>query len=399
MTEDKANILLVDDHPENLLALEAVLAELGQNLLKANSSTEALRYALKKDFAVIILDVQMPGMDGFETAALVRARERSKHTPIIFLTAIGTSEPEVFRGYSIGAVDYLFKPFIPEVLRSKVTVFVDLFQMRERVRQQARQFRAMNQKLEQEISERTRAETELKGHSIQLQALNKELESFSYSVSHDLQAPLRHIDGFAGLLRNHASAGLDEKAQRYLTMILDSAKHMKTLIDDLLSFSRMARTEMHKTGVSLHELVKEVVRELEPDTDKRQITWIIHTLPQVHGDTAMLHQVLLNLIANAVKYTRHCENPTIEIGCDASPDQVVIFVRDNGAGFDMQYVDRLFGVFQRLHTSAEFEGTGVGLANVRRIIARHGGKVWAEGAVRQGATFYFSLPKRYEDMT
>ena len=244
-----------------------------------------------------------------------------------------------------------------------------------------------------DITDRKRAESEINLHAAQLEASNKELEAFSYSVSHDLRAPIRHIDGFADLLEKHAASRLDEKSRRYLGTISESAKRMGRLIDDLLVFSRMGRAEMRRERVSLNRIVKGVIEELQPDMGTRQITWNVGPLPDVEGDRAMLHQVLMNLVANAVKYTSRCEQAAIEIGSrDHDTDGIEVFVRDNGAGFDMQYVHKLFGVFQRLHTLDEFEGTGIGLANVRRIVARHGGRTWAEGKIGAGATFYFSLP-------
>jgi PAS domain S-box-containing protein len=227
----------------------------------------------------------------------------------------------------------------------------------------------------------------------QVTAANKELEAFSYSVSHDLRAPLRHASGFVDLLEKHAGSTLDEKARRYLKTIGQAAIKMGKLIDDLLAFSRVGRVEMRREAVPLGELVREVRDELARDAAGRAIDWQIGALPEVLGDRSLLRQVVVNLLANAVKYTRHQPRPRVEIGTLNDPAKgPVCFVRDNGAGFDMQYRSKLFGVFQRLHRVDEFEGTGIGLANVKRIIERHGGEVWAEGKVGEGAAFYFTLP-------
>lgn len=244
-----------------------------------------------------------------------------------------------------------------------------------------------------DITNRRRVAAELRRQGELLQAANKELEAFSYSVSHDLRAPLRHIDGYAALLSKTAGETLNDKARRYLETISDSAKQMGQLIDDLLVFSRMGRQEMLHSTVNLNQLIKTVIHDLRLDLQGNTISWTIGSLPDVPGDPAMLRQVFMNLLGNAVKFTATRPKPRIEIGASRDTGgEVTVFVRDNGVGFDMQYVNKLFGVFQRLHRNDEFEGTGIGLANVRRIIHRHGGRTWAEGAIDQGATFYVSLP-------
>ncbi|UUZ64171.1 GAF domain-containing protein [Polaromonas sp. P1-6] len=239
---------------------------------------------------------------------------------------------------------------------------------------------------------RFRLEELVQQRTIELANTNRDVESFSYSVSHDLRAPLRHVQGYAELLREDAGSTLSAEARRYLQVIAGAGQEMGELIDDLLSFLRMNRAEMHEASVDLDALVRESIDSLKMATEGRHIAWQVASLPPVVGDAAMLRQVLANLLGNAVKYTRPRDPAEIEIGSAGEDNgQLVLFVRDNGVGFDMQYADKLFGVFQRLHRADEFEGRGIGLANVRRIIARHGGRVWAEGRPGAGATFYFTL--------
>lgn len=239
-----------------------------------------------------------------------------------------------------------------------------------------------NAELERRVAERT----------AQLEAANQELEAFTYSVSHDLRAPLRHIDGFIDILRTQAAAQFDEESREYLRIISDSARQMGKLIDDLLGFSRMVRVKLNTRRVRLAALVQEIVRQRQRSLGERRVDWTIAELPQVNADPDLLRQVLVNLIDNALKYTRTRKVARIEIGATVSPRETVFFIRDNGVGFEARHAEKLFRVFQRLHRAREFEGSGVGLAHVRRIIHRHGGRTWAEGSVDQGATFYFSLP-------
>lgn len=384
-SDPRVNILLVDDDPANLHALQAVLEPLGQNLLVASSGTQALRQVLENDFAVILLDVQMPDMSGIEAAAMIRERERSRTTPIIFLTGVVKTAEMMFKGYSAGAVDYLMKPVIQGVLRAKVEVFVELAHVR--------------QSLQQEIVERARIAAEmsrlnmvLEQRNEDLTAANSDLEAFSHSVSHDLRMPLRHIQAYVSMIEESARAKLNAEEQRRLKGVRDAAQRMSQLIDDLLAFSRIGRTSMRKVPVDLNSLVQAVINELQPEVRSRKVEWTLQQLPYISGDRALLHQVFLNLLANAVKYTRNRSEARIQVFAVEQDDEIIVGVKDNGVGFDPAYSDKLFGVFQRLHSATDFEGTGVGLANVRRIVQRHGGRTWADSVLNEGATFYFSLP-------
>lgn len=356
---------MVDDKPENLVALETVLRNLDVQLVKANSGNEALKATLHEDFALALLDIQMPEMDGYELAGILREEEQTSHLPFIFISAVYTDNLNVFKGYEKGAFSFITKPFQPEILINKVKFFVE--------------------KHQQEIA--------LIQKNKELEYANKELESFSYSVSHDLRAPLRALDAYSKILEEDYSKVLDAEGKRLLGNIQYNAKKMGALVDDLLSFSRLGKNEIKKSSINMHEMVESVLNEIKGSMPHKASVKI-HTLLPANADNILLQQVWVNLISNSIKYSRKKEKPSVEIGSVKSKGETTYYIKDNGAGFDMEYAGKLFGVFQRLHNEKEFEGTGIGLAIVERIIAKHGGRVWAEAKLNEGAIFYFALPNK-----
>ncbi|HYG49510.1 MAG TPA: response regulator [Flavobacteriales bacterium] len=360
----RPKILIVDDRPENLVALRTVLKDLDIELVETTSGNEALKATLHHNFALALLDIQMPEMDGYELAGILREEEKTMNMPFIFISAVYTDNLNVFKGYEKGAFSFITKPFQPEILINKVKFFID--------------------KHQQELA--------LVQLNSDLKSKNEELEAFSYSVSHDLKAPLRSINSYSAILREDYSEVLDAEGNRILNSVIENALKMNKLIDSLLEFSLMGRKEIKKTTVDMNQLLTHVVDEFKNQPAIDNLDWSIAELPAAKGDGALLNQVFVNLISNAVKYSSKKENARIEIGARNGQSENIYFVKDNGVGFNMEYKNKLFGVFQRLHSTNEFQGIGIGLAIVQRVITRHGGQVWAEGEVDKGATFYFSLP-------
>lgn len=364
-SKSKPCVLLVDDVPANLVALQAQLEDMDCELVCAKTGNEALRQLLKREYAVMLLDVQMPEMDGYEVARYARQHPSTRDVPIIFLTAMIETEESVLRGYGTGAVDLLFKPINGQILRSKVQVFLELHNGRRRLADEV------------EAHKKTLAE----------------LEAFNYSVSHDLRAPLRPLDGFSHALLEDYGDVLDDKGRDYLTRIRAAAQRMSQLIDDLLRLSRISRAAVRTQRVDLSGIARSVVEELRRDDAGRAVDFVAAELT-VDGDAQLLRIALENLLRNAWKFTRKEEHATIELGTLEERGESVYFVRDDGAGFDPKFAQRLFQPFQRFHSADEFEGTGIGLAIVDRIVRHHGGRLWAESSPDNGATFFFTLPGR-----
>jgi two-component system, sensor histidine kinase and response regulator len=377
-------ILTIDDKPANIFALETLLERADRVFLNATNGKEGLRIALDKEIDLIILDVQMPEMDGFEVAQILKSHKRTRDIPLLFASAEKKEREFMMKGFEEGAVDYLSKPLDPEVTKAKVSVLLQL-------QLQKKELIEKNLSLERADAEIKKLNAELQKNVSQLEDVNKELESFSYSVSHDLRAPLRIVSGQTGILLEDYESQFNDGARRLLSGIRQNVNKMNNLIDDLLKFSKLGRKEVQKSEIQTDKLVREILEEIAKANPNHAQVNIAPLLP-AQADRALVTQVWTNLLSNAIKYSAKKENPQVDISCERQGDVIVYAVKDNGAGFSMDYADKLFGVFQRLHAASEFEGTGVGLAIVQRIVTKHGGKVWAEGRENQGATFYFSLP-------
>lgn len=369
----KPKILIVDDRPENLITLKRVLSDLEVELIEASNGNDALKATLYHDFALALLDIQMPEMDGYELASILREEEKTANLPFVFISAVYTDNLNVFKGYEKGAFSFITKPFQPEILINKVKFFIE--------------------KHQQEVA-LYRLNEDLKRKNEALERMNQELEAFSYSVSHDLRSPLRSINGYASILKEEFEDHLEEEAQQLLNKIIRSALKMSNLIDSLLSLSRLGRKQIIDHSIKMNAIIKLVMREFEKIPGRENINFVVKKVPDARGDQELIKQIFINLISNAIKYSSQKNKPEIEIGAMDENGKTIYYVSDNGAGFNMEYQDKLFGVFQRLHSSQQFEGVGIGLAIVKRIVTRHGGDIWAEGKVDEGATFYFTLPQQ-----
>jgi two-component system NtrC family sensor kinase len=402
----KARLLAIDDSPTYLEFLSQEFESEGYTVEKAASGSEGLKRLETEIFDCVLVDLMMPDMDGITVCRELNRMRRGMNNPIIVLMLTARENKEdMTQGLEAGADDFVGKSSDKAVLKGRIRALLrrKFFQEEnQRILEELKnkELEMIRAKAAQEVAE-TRAALvdKLEKTGADLARANRELEAFSYSVSHDLRAPLRHVLGFVELLQEEAGPSLSEKSLRHLATISRSAKRMGDLIDDLLAFSHIGQSEIQKTEVHLDRLVRDALGDFQVEIRERNIVWKIDPLPPVWADRGLLRMVLVNLISNAVKFTGDRAEARIEIGSAPNGnDESVIFIRDNGAGFDPKYVGKLFGVFQRLHRQDEFEGTGIGLANVQRIIHRHGGRVWAESVVDAGATFSFSIPKQTESL-
>ena len=362
VAETLPNILIVDDRRENLVATEKTLKHLQATIFKAMSGNEALSLMLRNRFALVLLDVQMPEMNGFETAMLMQEHESTRNVPIIFVTAISKEEKYATQAAEIGAVDYIFKPINPDILRSKVKVYLDLYVQREQIL-----------KLNRTLSRS-----------------NADLEQFAYVASHDLQEPLRMVATYTELLAEYFKDSLDEKSEKYIKYAIDGAKRMQQLVKELLAYSRVDTQGQQLAPIKTDVVVKNVLDGLKIAIEDSRADIVCGELPVVRADMVQLAQVFQNLIGNALKF-RGDRPARIRIGAEQNDDKWTFHVRDNGIGIDKQYAEVVFQMFQRLHERGRYDGNGIGLAIAKKIVERHGGRIWFDSELDKGSTFYFTL--------
>lgn len=363
-TTGRPAVLLVDDIPANLVALEAFLGRLDCEIYRAPSGNEALKQLLRREYAVVLLDVQMPDMDGYEVAGYIRQHPSTREIPIIFVTAMSEARANLLRGYESGAVDFLFKPIDPVVLVSKVEVFLSLFRARQRL------------------------QDEIDAHRRTL----AELEAFNYSVSHDLRSPVRHVEAYSSILLEDHGAQLDGEARAHLEKIHASAKKMASHMEGLVSLSRARRSALQRTTFDLATMAAGIVGELRQAEPRREVELVLPQALPVTASEGLVRIALENLLRNAWKFTRERPSARIEVGVARTGDEPAYFVRDDGAGFDAARATKLFQPFRRFHDESRFEGSGLGLVIVKTIVERHGGELRVESAPEEGATFTFTLP-------
>jgi signal transduction histidine kinase len=410
-------ILVVDDREDNLFSIEAILEKDNYCIVKANSGRAALKILLQEhDFSLILMDVRMPELSGLETATIIYERDKLKNIPIIFITAHDYDDDFIFKGYRMGAVDYIYKPINPELLRVKVGVFVELYRKNLQLTMHEKKLLAANRSLQREIEERKASEEQVRllndqlvANNAHLKTVNEELDQFAYVASHDLQEPLRKIMVFSDKILQRDN--IDEETEKYFRKIISSSRRMQSLINDLLSFSRHSMTSSDFRKTDLNQLIKETLSELEVEVEKTSAVVHFDKLPEIWAVPSLMQQLFYNLISNAIKFRKKTVSPVVQIQVEKmkKSDQLryvpsaagsfyKITVTDNGIGFDDKYTDEIFRVFKRLHSYHEYEGTGVGLSICKKIIEKHHGFITAESKPNKGSTFVIGLPEKQQEM-
>lgn len=400
-------ILLVDDREDNLLSIEAILGPENYRFVRATSGRQALKVLLQEfDFALILMDVKMPNLNGFETAELIYERERLRQIPIIFITAHSYGEESIFKGYKTGAVDYIYKPINPGLLRAKVSVFIELYRKTYALMLQEQKLVAINKSLENEIKERKISEERVKALNLELlknidrlEATNKDLDRFAFMASHDLQEPLRKIRMFSDRLNTAYSDILDESGKLYINRIQTSAERMQALIRDILTFSKISTEKKAFAKSNMNHIIKDVLVVADEMIQEKKAVIKVGQLPELFVNASLMQPLFYNLINNALKYAKKEVVPEINIYAETcgsekpeAPHYCRIYVQDNGIGFDQQYAEQIFSMFTRLHDNSQYDGTGIGLALCKKIAEDHSGFISARSKVNEGSTFIVSLP-------
>jgi signal transduction histidine kinase len=407
----RVKVLLVDDNENNLMSMKSIFAEDSYQIETANSGKEALKILLKEwDFALILMDVEMPGLNGFETASMIYGREKLKHVPIIFITAHSHGDENIFKGYRAGAVDYIYKPIRPELLRAKVSVFVELYKKNYQLMAKEQQLLTANKNLELEVKERTASEEkvlelnrQLIEHINRLESINKELDTFAYMASHDLQEPLRKIRIFSERVMAKYGKELDGESKVYIEKIQASSQRMQNLINDIFALSKVSSAKEERRLLDMNAIIDEVIGEMDMMIQDRNAKVIVDKLPKLFVHKSLIKRLFNNLINNSIKYAQKDQDPVIRISARieasdelSSKSQVQrycrLYVQDNGVGFEQQYAEQVFTMFKRLHINPEYEGTGIGLAICKKIVEEHQGFISAKSEVNGGTLFTISLP-------
>jgi signal transduction histidine kinase len=408
----RVKILLVDDRENNLLAMESILWKDGYDIVRANSGKEALKILLKDfDFTLILMDVEMPELNGFETATMIYQREKLRHIPIIFITAHSYGDENLFKGYKAGAVDYIYKPIQADLLRAKVAVFVELYRKNHQLVAQEQKLISINKSLEMEIKDRISSEAKVKElnkklleNIAQLESTNKELDRFAYMASHDLQEPLRKIRIFSERIAETYSTQIGSEGKMFIDKMQSACIRMQNLIDDILAFSKITVEKESLSNVNFNSLIDEVLTDMEQKIREKNANIRVEKLPELTVNAELMKSLFQNLISNALKYAKKDVSPQIIItakmdeplsSADPQPNAKKfwrIIVKDNGIGFEQQYADQVFTMFKRLHAGPEYKGTGIGLAICKKIVEEHNGHISARSSVNEGTTFTISLP-------